>query len=110
MRKLAVICFILAACGGDSVSSVYQKDQTSINEITGSNFSIVMELSDSNSQSISCHIDKECNSEVAQLVDITIENNEMHFNFEAIGEGETEVGIECTGTLTENHNYSIVVQ
>ncbi|MEZ4846661.1 MAG: hypothetical protein R2877_06925 [Bdellovibrionota bacterium] len=86
---------------------VSKKDQTQITEFWKSIFhrdaNVRFDVS-----KYSIRID-ECNSQVAQLVDIKIENNEMHFNFEAIGAGETEVGIECTGSITENHTYSIIV-
>ncbi|MCC7460252.1 MAG: hypothetical protein IT286_03015 [Proteobacteria bacterium] len=111
MKKTAMILgLLLVACGGNSASTSYQKDQLNITENSGNRFSIVMPMGDSMSQSISCHIDKECNSQVAKLVDIKIEGNEMLFNFEAIGAGETSVGIKCTGSVTENHMYNIVVE
>lgn len=111
MKKTVMILgMLLMACGGNAPGTTYQQDQTNISENAGSTFSIVMPLSDSMSQSVSCHIDKECNNQVAQLVDIKIENNEMHFNFEAIGAGQTDVGIECSGSVTENHLYTITVQ
>jgi len=112
MKKIALsLGLIMMACGNNTNSSgSYQKDQTTIHENSGSSFTIVMPMSDDMSQSISCHIDKECSSEVAQLKDISIEGSEMHFNFEAIGAGETTVGIECTGSITENHTYDIIVE
>lgn len=111
MKKFSlVLSLMLIACGSNSTNSNYGENQTKITENAGNTFSIVMPLSNEMSQSVSCHIDKECSSDVAQLVDIQIENNEMHFNFEAIGAGETTVGIECTGSITENHTYNITVE
>lgn len=112
MKKQAVlITLFMMACGsGTGTNSTYQSNQTNIKETPGSQFTIAMPLGASANQNVSCNISKECSNQVAQLVDITMENNEMHFNFETIGAGQTTVGIQCTGSTTENHTYKIVVE
>ena len=99
------------ACGSNAtIEAFYDVDETQIQESVGTHFAIVVPLTSESNQSVSCSVDQECNSEVAKLNSVNVENNEMHFNIKAVGEGETALGIVCTGSITENHVYTITIE
>lgn len=113
MKKLLILSLFMMSCGSDTVN-VYNKANGDINEKPDGAFTIALAI-DSDAQSVSCNIDKDCNNKIADLVNIDISMTEIRMNFETNNPGETSVKVSCTSTdansmeSTTTHEYSIII-
>lgn len=113
MKKLLVLSLFLAACGSDDIT-VYNQSNGTIKEKPDSAFAIAIDIG-SNLQSVSCHIQKDCNNQIADLTDIQVDMGEIRMNFETKNKGSTSVIVVCDGTdmdgmeSSTTHDYAIVI-